>query len=474
VTLNGTSRNPALIAAAVASAIAAYGIGRVIVDDMAARALAIFVLAAVFWAAEALSLSATALVVVGLEILFLASDGGLADEVTRLLQLAGLADERPLEIAPISASAFVSPLASDIIMLFLGGFLVAAAVTKHGVDVVLAGRLLRPFTRSPLVLVYGLAGLSAFFSMWMSNTATAAMMVALVGPILTHMPAGGRFRAAVLLSIAFGANIGGIGTPIGTPPNAIAFAALNRAGYEITFLRWMAIAVPLEILLLASAGIVLRWLFKPSPGLRLAVSVPSRRLSSEGTITLVVLAAAILLWMTGSQHGLTPGTVALLAATMLLAAGIISHRDLDAVDWKILILMWGALSLGVAVDRSGLGGHLSRMDLSALPGGIWSVGTVIALTGVGVSTFMSNTAVAALLVPMALAVSLPGREEFAILAALACSFAMAMPVSTPPNAIAYGTGDVPRGLMVQSGGLISAIGMLLLLVGYHVVLPLAF
>jgi sodium-dependent dicarboxylate transporter 2/3/5 len=236
----------------------------------------------------------------------------------------------------------------------------------------------------------------------------------------------------------------------------------------------MAIAVPLEILLLASAGIVLRWLFKPSPGLRLAVSVPSRRLSSEGTITLVVLAAAILLWMTGSQHGLTPGTVALLAATMLLAAGIISHRDLDAVDWKILILMWGALSLGVAVDRSGLGGHLSRMDLSALPGGIWSVGTVIALTGVGVSTFMSNTAVAALLVPMALAVSLPGREEFAILAALACSFAMAMPVSTPPNAIAYGTGDVPRGLMVQSGGLISAIGMLLLLVGYHVVLPLAF
>lgn len=134
---------------ALVSAVVAYGIGRAIVDDMAARALAIFVLAAVCWAAELLPLLATALVAVGLEILLLASDGGLADELTRLLHRVGLADAHPPEIAPISASAFVSPFASDIIMLFLGGFLLAAAVTKHGVDVVLGGRLLQPFTRSP-------------------------------------------------------------------------------------------------------------------------------------------------------------------------------------------------------------------------------------------------------------------------------------------------------------------------------------
>lgn len=136
--------------------------------------------------------------------------------------------------------------------------------------------------------------------------------------------------------------------------------------------------------------------------------------------------------------------------------------------------MWGALSLGVAVEQSGLGGYLSGVDFSTLPGGTWSVGAAIALIGVGISTFMSNTAAAALLVPMALALALPGRAEFAMLAALACSFARVMPVSTPPNAVAYATGEVPRSVMMQVGGLISAMGMLLLLLGYHLVLPLAF
>jgi sodium-dependent dicarboxylate transporter 2/3/5 len=324
------------------------------------------------------------------------------------------------------------------------------------------------------VLVYGLAGLSAFFSMWMSNTATAAMMIALAGPILAQMRAGDRFRVAVVLAVAFGANIGGIGTPIGTPPNAIAFGALNRAGYDITFLRWMLIAVPLEILLLAGAGLLLHVFFRPAPGLRLVAPSPSGRLSSRGTITLVVLVAAILLWMTSGQHGLSPGTVALLAATTLMAVGVIGPHDMDAVDWKVLILMWGALSLGVAVDLSGLGGYLSRVDFSTLPGGTWSVGAAIALIGVGVSTFMSNTAAAALLVPMALALALPGREEFAMLAAFACSFAMAMPVSTPPNALAYATGEVPRSVIMQAGGVISALGLILLLVGFHFILPFAF
>jgi sodium-dependent dicarboxylate transporter 2/3/5 len=154
--------------------------------------------------------------------------------------------------------------------------------------------------------------------------------------------------------------------------------------------------------------------------------------------------------------------------------GVIGVQDVDAIDWKVLILMWGALSLGVAVERSGLGGYLARTDLSALPGGTWAIGAVIALAGVGVSTFMSNTAAAALLVPMALAVSAPGREEFAMLAALACSFAMAMPVSTPPNALAYATGEVPRSVIMQAGGLISALGLILMLVGFHFILPFAF
>ncbi|MEZ5318363.1 MAG: DASS family sodium-coupled anion symporter [Vicinamibacterales bacterium] len=462
------------MAGAVVAAVGSYWFGRAATDDMAARAIAIFVLAAVLWAAEALPLFATALIVVSLEVLLLAGDGGLADEVTYLLSLAGPADEAGAGRTSIPAGAFLSPFASDIIMLFLGGFLMAAAVTRHGVDRVLARRLLQPFTRSPLALMYGLAGLSAFLSMWMSNTATAAMMIALSGPIRDQLPPGHRFRMALVLAIAFGANIGGIGTPIGTPPNAIAFGALNSAGYEISFLRWMAIAVPLEVLLLAGAGVLLHSRFRPEPGLRLALPSASGPLPTRGAVTLIVLVAAILLWMTGGWHGLGPGTVALLAAATLLVAGVITSADMDTVDWRVLILMWGALSLGVAVERSGLGAYLAGTDLSALPGGIWSVGAVIALAGVGLSTFMSNTAAAALLVPMALAVSIPGREEFAMLAAFACSFAMAMPVSTPPNALAYATGEIPRPAMVQAGGLVSGLGMVLMLIGFHLVLPLAF
>jgi sodium-dependent dicarboxylate transporter 2/3/5 len=264
-----------LIVAALVGAGGAYWAARMVADDMAARAAAVFVLAAVFWAAELLPLFATALAVVVLGILFLATDGGLADEVTRLLALAGLAESQPVT-ERITASAFVEPFASDIIMLFLGGFLIAGAVTRHGVDQLLAGRLLRRISGAPFALIYSLAGLSAFFSMWMSNTATAAMMIALSRPILGQVPPGSRFRMAVVLAIAFGANVGGIGTPIGTPPNAIAFGALNRAGYEITFLRWMLIAVPLEALLLAGVGVLLYKRYRPEPGLRLVVAQPAR------------------------------------------------------------------------------------------------------------------------------------------------------------------------------------------------------
>jgi sodium-dependent dicarboxylate transporter 2/3/5 len=395
-------RRTLLTGLAIAAAAAVYWYARTRIDEMAARSLAIFVLAAAFWIAEILPLFATALLTVVLQIVVLASDGGLADELSRL---QGASSATP-GLSPIPARAFIEPFASDIVMLFLGGLLLAAAVSRHGVDVVLAGRLLRPFAASPRRLLYGLAGLSAFFIMWMSNTATTAMMIALAWPLLNPMPAGERFRSAVLLAIAFGANIGGIGTPIGTPPNAIAFGALNRAGYEVTFLRWMLIAVPLEIILLTVIGVLLHAMFRPSPGLPLTPPVSQGRLSAQGIFTLIVLGAAITLWVTGGQHGLTPGTVALAAATALVAGGALEGRDVQAIDWKILILMWGALSLGTGVERSGLADSLAQADLSALPGGAWSAGAAMALTAVTVSTFMSNTAAAALLVPMALALAL--------------------------------------------------------------------
>jgi sodium-dependent dicarboxylate transporter 2/3/5 len=458
----------------IAAAAASYWLTRGSLDELAARALAIFVFAALAWATEALPLFATAFVVIGLEILFLASVGGLADPLTALLRGAGLAVRGVHPVDPISAQEFFRPLASDIIILFMGGLLLAAAVTRHGLDVLLARRVLAPFMRSPLRLLYGVLGITAFFSMWISNTATAAMMIALVTPILAQLRDDERFRLAILLGVAFGANIGGIGTPIGTPPNAIAYGALSRAGYEVTFLYWMLVAVPLEILLLVCIGLLLWVMFRPRHTLDFTVPPPPRPVSSAGKVTLVVLGITVLLWMSSGQHGLTPGAVALLAIAALTAAGVLDHRDVNAIDWNVLILMWGALSLSVAVERSGLGGYVARLDLGALPGGTWTPAIAVAGSAMTLSTVMSNTAAAALLIPMVLAVSAPDREQLAVLAALACSFAMAMPVSTPPNAMAYATGAIPLRTMMRSGAAVSLAAVILMLLGYRVLLPYLF
>jgi sodium-dependent dicarboxylate transporter 2/3/5 len=286
-------------------------------------------------------------------------------------------------------------------------------------------------------------------------------------------PAEDRFGAGLALAVAFGANVGGIATPIGTAPNAIAFGALHAAGYHITFLRWVLIVAPLAAGILGMVGLLLFAFFKP-------VSYSSHEqesaaaISANGKATLIVLVTTVLLWLTSAQHGLTPGAVALLAAAALAAIGVLDQRDVMAIDWSTLILMWGGLSLGVAMERSGLTGYVQRADLNALPGGTWTVAIVLVIAAAGLSTFMSNTATAALLVPASLALSVPGKEQFAILAALACSFAMALPVSTPPNAVAYSTGAVSLQQMLRTGALISAIATALLLLGYKLMLPLLF
>jgi sodium-dependent dicarboxylate transporter 2/3/5 len=170
--------------------------------------------------------------------------------------------------------------------------------------------------------------------------------------------------------------------------------------------------------------------------------------------------------------GISPGVVALIAAALLTATRALNQHDVDSIDWNVLILIWGGLSLSVALEGSGLGAMLAAVDLGQLPGGPVFIGAAIALLALGLSTFMSNTATAGLLVPMALALSVADRQELVVVAALACSFAMAMPVSTPPNAIAYSTGALPLAVMMRSGVLIGFASVLILLAGYRLVLPM--
>jgi solute carrier family 13 (sodium-dependent dicarboxylate transporter), member 2/3/5 len=468
------TRKTAVVGVTLVLSVATYWLTREALGEMAARSLSIIIVAAVFWATEVLPLFATAFVVVGLEILALATDGGLAAELTALLHWLQV-DVRPdPAVPPIGADAFLTPLADDVIILFLGAFLLATAVRKHRVDERLARRVLRPFAGSPLRLIYGVLGVTAFFSMWMSNTAMAAMMIAIVGPTVRRLPEDATLRVALLLAVPFGANIGGIGTPIGSPPNAIAYGVLNQAGYGVTFLTWMLVAVPLAAMLILAAGLLLSVMLRPAGSTDLGLMQQPPPLDTAGRATLAILVVTVLLWILGDWHGLRPGAVALLAAAALTGLGMLDSDDVDSIDWNILILMWGALSLSVAAAESGLLAQVRRVDLAALPGGLWTAGLVVAVAAVGLSTIMSNTATAALLVPAALAVSLPGREQFAMLAALCCSFGMALPVSTPPNAIAYATGAIPLRTLIRTGGTLSFVCLVVVLLGYRAVLPLVF
>ncbi|MCG8400166.1 MAG: anion permease, partial [Firmicutes bacterium] len=202
------------------------------ISELQRRMACVFVVAAMFWAFEVLPLYATSLLVIAMMILFLATDGGLAEVLPGVQAIP--------EGTEISYKGFLSAFGSNIIILFMGGFLLSAALTKHQIDRAIAAKVIRPFAKNPMMLMYGVLLISAFFSMWMSNTATAAMMIAILRPILKQLPAYAKYHRGLVLAVPFGANVGGVGTPIGTPPNAVASAAINAAEPgTITFLQWM-------------------------------------------------------------------------------------------------------------------------------------------------------------------------------------------------------------------------------------------
>ena len=443
-------------------------VGDVLVTELHRRMVGIFVVAGIFWAMEVIPLFATSLLVISLEIILLAESGGLAGKI-------GGVSELPSDVH-LKYSDFLSSFGSHIIVLFMGGFLLSTALTEHGIDRKIAAIFLQPFTGSPRKLIFGVLGITAFFSMWMSNTATAAMMLAIIAPVLRQLPKDDLFHRGLILSVPFGANIGGIGTPIGSPPNAIVFDALNRAGsgMEVTFLDWVMMAFPLEVLMLVVAGFMLLYFFPHDGALVLGKIESPEKIRRKGRITLVVLLFAILLWLTGNWTGLASGAVALFIAAVLAVFKIIDRDDVDSIDWHVLILMWGGLSLGVGMEMTGLTDLVTAINFEMIPLGEWGIAFVIVVCSLLFSTFMSNTATANLIVPIVMAMgvgSLATRGEFAVLVAMSCSFAMAMPVSTPPNAIAFSTGEIPVSSMIRVGGLISVVSVVVMLLGYRLFLP---
>ncbi len=376
---------------------------------------------------------------------------------------------RLVNYQPNNYTDYLGTLANPIIILFLGGFMLAGASVKYNLDKNLTRYLLVPFGSSPRFILLGLMLVTAALSAFMSNTATAAMMVTVILPIIAQLEPGDRFKTGLALCVPVAANIGGITTPIGTPPNAIVIASLADYGIPISFTDWVIVAAPLVIMMLVFAWWLLLAIFPPS-GHGLNMDIPSKLNTKPKAIGLyVIFGATVLLWITENLHGMPSSMVAFLPVAALVSGRILDKHDIRNLPWDVLWLMAGGISLGIGMDKTGLAvWMISGFDWGAM--GYVTLILVFALVAVAMSNFLSNTVMATLLMPLVISLHTSGvmGEDFnlpitGIVVAVACSLAMALPISTPPNAIAMSTGIIRTKDMSGVGVIIGTVGVMLIL-----------
>jgi len=443
-----------------------YGIeGLTVVQQ---RTIALFLFAALMWITEAVPAWATSIIVTVL-LIFTVSNGAFSFLLTPVE--GGYA-----EGALCTYKELMGSFASPTIMLFMGGFVLALAATKVGLDVVLAKVLLKPFGTNPKMVLLGILFVVALFSMFMSNTATAAMMLAFLAPVLRTLPADGKGRIGLALAIPIGANLGGIGTPIGTPPNVIALGYLKESlGIEVGFGEWCMHMVPFVFVMLVIAWLLLLFFFPfKAKSIELKIESDGKR-DYKFWVVAVTFIVTILLWLIPSDiTNLNSNEVALIPFGVFVATGVFEKKDFAGLSWDVLWMVAGGLALGTALVKTGLANTL----VNAIPFDSMSALAVLLISGFigyGISNFLSNTSAANLLVPILTAIAvgaagttlgtqldaIGGVRALLIGLAMSTSFAMILPISTPPNAIASSTGLVETKDMAKIGVLIGAIGLTL-------------
>lgn len=445
------------------------------------RTAAVAILMATWWMTEAIPIPATAMLPLG------------------LFPILGV-------LSPASASA---PYANELIFLFMGGFFLAVTMEKWGLHKRIALRIMAFVGTSPDRLILGFMLATAFLSMWISNTATTAMMLP-IGLAVGEMfrPAGHRgpyrFGIALMLGVAYAASIGGVSTLIGTPPNAVlAGAASEILGYQIGFMQWMGVGLPLSLVMLPLTWVMLtRFLYPPGELAGDASDVIERERRSLGApsrgekVTAVVFALTALAWVLRSEKTLgdvtIPGlqtlspllrdsTIAMTAAAVLFMLPVdwkkgefaLDWRTAQRIPWGVLVLFGGGLSLARAMDQSGLAAWIGNAvgSLQAVPAIVITV--AVAALVVFLTELTSNVATTSMAMPVMAGAALGlGLEPLSLMttAALAASMAFMLPVATPPNAIVFGSGYITIPQMSRAGlwlnlcaiAVISALGSLLI------------
>ena len=435
------------------------------------RVIAIFVFTAMMWILEVIPTWTTSVVAI-VSILLTTSNKGLGFLISKE-NVGALTNYKDV------MAAFADP----VIMLFLGGFVLAFAATKVGLDVQLAKIMLKPFGKNPKTVLLGVLLVIGFFSMFMSNTATAAMMLTFLTPVLATLPKDGGGRIALALAIPIAANLGGIGTPIGTPPNAIALGALQEAGYNITFAGWMLRMVPYVIVMLLFAWVLLMKMF-PFKAKTIELKIegaPVKVTPFQKYVVWVTFALTIILWVGESIFKVNSNIVAMIPFAVFSATGILKARHLEHINWAVLWMVAGGFALGTALNQTGLATRLIQI----IPFASWNALIVMIVGGLicyFLSNFISNSASANLVVPILVVVgtamkdnpdfvALGGVPAMIVGIAIAASVAMCLPVSTPPNALAHSTGMITTKQMATVGIIIGVVGLTL---GYLMLIFIGF
>ncbi len=406
------------------------------------------------------------------------------------------------ELIPLAASALLIPVvavvtgiasetaafqafADPIIMLFLAGFLMAEAMRRTGLDRWVALAILQRSSAQPAYLMLTLMALTAFLSMWMSNTAAAAITIPIALAILAKIPDEKEptgFRKALILAVAYSATIGGIGSAIGTPANMLAVSFLNKyTGAELAFADWFAFGLPMVLLMTPLVWLYLLFTFGLNPWrVNGAISHSIQHelyatefkqqgpLGRDQKLVMGIFLGVMALWLTEEWHGISTAIVAIGGALLLFLLRLVKEGDLNQINWNALLTFGGGLAIGTLLVNTGVSDWiaLQLVGLNNLPAAL--VVFLVAGLTLLLGAFISNTACAAMLIPLAIPLAqLLGLDPRLLVAvvAIGSSIDFALVIGTPPTMLAYATGFFRTSEIFRRGLLLDLIGLLLLSFG---------
>jgi len=365
--------------------------------------------------------------------------------------------------APEDVSHYVHTFSDSIIWLLLGGFFLAKAMAKTKLDEAFFRFTINVAGTNPRRLLAGLMAATLVASQLLSNTAATTMVMAALTPLLNTLDKKSGLAKALLLGIVLASSAGGMATIIGTPANAIATGSLQKAGITIEFLEWMKYGVPLALVITAVCcyALIKVYIKDTTPVSTAFLDNLEKEVAKESklqrNIVIGVIAVTVGLWVTGSWHGIKAPAVCAVPLVILTVTGVLTARDIQGLGWDTLLLVAGGLSLGIALDHTGLLKHYGEM-LSNLHLNSYLLLVIFGFLAMILANVMTNSTTTTLMVPICMAILPTLKMEVALIISLSSSSALLLLASSPSNAIIYDSGFLKQKDFLLTGIIFGLLG----------------